>query len=91
MYGQFAADPANQTLVINATVSTPNSLKFTANADPGAQTDSITIGAKDATSTNRTMHLRTEEAVASNVAAASTHSLNVWINNVEYKIMLVAV
>jgi len=62
------------------------------NGDPGSQTNAISIGAKDVVSGSlRTLHLRTEQAVATDAALVSTDSLVVWINNVQYKIPLVAV
>lgn len=59
--------------------------------DPGAPTNAIRLGAKDSSGSNRTLHIRTEQSVATDAALASTHSLTVWVNNVEYKIPLTEV
>lgn len=80
--------------IINAKTkhSTRGYYQSTQNGDPGAQTDSIAIGAKDSTAeVLRTLHIRTEQAVAADLSLVSTNSIKVWINNVEYKIALTAV
>ena len=53
--------------------------------------DLIQIYSVDLSAGNATLGLRTETAVASDIALASTHSLQVRINGVTYKILLVAV
>ncbi len=79
--------------VINAKTkhATRGYFQSTQDGDPGAQTDSVALGAKDSSDTARTYHMRTEQAVATDAALVSTHSLKVWINGVEYKISLTAV
>lgn len=62
------------------------------NADPGAAAaGTIRIGSKATTLSGNSIHLRTEQAVAVDVALASTVSLRIWVNNVEYKLPLTAV
>lgn len=75
------------------THTTSNYIQFTANHDPGAPTDAVRVSAKVSTSGTpaHTLHIRAEEPVAADVALASTSSLRVWVNNVEYKIPLTAV
>lgn len=57
-------------------------------ADPGAVTDGIRIGSVDLSAGNATLSLRTETAVATDAAVASTHSLSVQLNGATYKILL---
>jgi hypothetical protein len=86
-----AASPVETLRLHGAEARIPGYAQFTANGDPGAQTNAIAIGAKDAsTSALRTLHLRTEEAVSGAPAAADA-KVKVWINNVEYYLHLTAV
>lgn len=57
-------------------------------ADPGAVTDGVRFGSVDLSAGNATLSLRTETAVAADVAVASTHSLSVQLNGATYKILL---
>lgn len=91
-FNQSATD-SNRYLHSTGFFSTTQYMRANGNADPGATADSVKIGGIDLASTDgrRSLAIRTEEAVAVNVAVASTHSLTVMINGVEYKIPLVAV
>lgn len=88
--GQVGARPRDLRLSRNAHIA--GYAQVTSNADPGAQTDSIAIGAQDVVASSlRTLSLRTEQAVAADVSLVSTNSIVVYINGVQYKIALTAV
>lgn len=67
---------------------TTSYLELRNQADPGAITDGVRIGSVDLSAGNATLSLRTERAVAVDVALASTHSISVQINGTTYKIPL---
>jgi hypothetical protein len=66
-------------------------MDFNENLAPVSAPDFAKLSAVDIAAGRRTFALATEEAVAVDVALASTHSLTVIINEVAYKIPLVAV
>ncbi len=66
-------------------------LDFNTSLAPTSAADFVKINGVDIAAGRRTLALATEEAVAADVALASTHSLTVVINEVAYKIPLVAV
>lgn len=67
--------------------------ELTSTVDPGAPTDSIRMATKETTAGTpaHTLHLRTEAPVEAGIAVASTNKARVWINGVEYYILLTAV
>ena len=66
-------------------------IQLGANNHPAAQVNTVAIGAADSTGSTRTFSLATEQAVVTDVALASTHSLSIFINGTEYKLALTAV
>lgn len=68
-------------------------LELTSVTDPGAPTDAVRMATKASTAGTpaHTIHLRTEAPVETGVDVASTDKIRVWINGVEYYILLTAV
>ncbi len=91
-----APTDTNYTLQLNGTVpamiSSGMGLILNDSVEPNVGSNGIAIyEAIASVSAVSTFGLKTAQVVATDAALISTHSLKVWINGVEYKLMLVAV
>lgn len=87
-------DGTTGTVLQNSTVTVEDDgtlALYNSASEPGAVTDRVKLYAADLSAGNATLGIRTETAVAADVAIASTHSLSVRINGATYKVPLTSV
>lgn len=65
-----------------------NQILFTGSTDSVAVANEVSLGGFEISATNRVLAISQEKAVATEVAADSTHTLTVQINGATYRIML---